>query len=676
MKVLTGYFRIVKDAVLRRKEILSRDNALQTNLRRCLSLLDVVFIGLGHSIGGGLYVVTGQVARDIAGPAAILSFAIGAVVAVIISLCYAEFSSRIPRAGSAYIYAYITIGEIWAFLVGWNVILENILGLSSVSKAWSSYVDSITDSALSEYLTKTFGFKDLGVFSNYPDLVAVSLILFLMTLLCFGLKNSTLFNNTLTIVNLAVILIITVVGALYANTENWTNKENGGFVPYGFNGILTGAGIALYGYLGFEVIASAAEEMPDPCRMLPKGLIIVVIVATACYMSVSATLTLILPYWQLSESAPIVNAFITIDVHWVRYIISAGALSAMIASCFGSLYGTSRIVYSMSMDGMFPKCFGAVNEKTNVPVMSVVISGIVCSIVACFIELRVLVELFSIGCLFAFTVVSACVIILRYTPSYKIYIPPMYEDNVVCLSNRPRGSFTTENNNAVCTTENVDEVSSVREMDEDERSLRDLRDVIEGTGRLKLTYIKLNDTWPFNQEPGYLITIAVFVIVTLSFLIGIVIKFTFVSFLSGHWLPVTTVVVLVGILILNFVVICMHQQNQQKDYFRMPAVPLLPGVSIVLNVILMVSLNMYTWIRFVAWIAVGLVLYFSYGVRHSTSKLTAETDDDQPQTQHGSTSRIVRRLWGSLKDGTSRVNYGGIESEKLTTETTKENFPQ
>lgn len=359
-------------------------------------------------------------------------------------------------------------------------------------------------------------------------------------------------NNIFTVINLICIIIMVVCGAINADVTNWSRPENGGFMPYGISGILNGAGIAIFGYVGFEVMASTAEEMKDPCRTIPKSMVITVIIITVCYLSVTTVLTLDLPYNEISEKSGIVSA-LTKNYSWLRSLLTVGALVAMTASAMGSMYGCSRAAYAMAIDGIFPAIFGHVTKISMTPAFGIIFFGVLGSVLAGFFKLTFLVELLSIGCLFAFSVVSASLVILRYTPSYKIFLPVMY------------GSSDEGSSLRSSTNSNDSRHDRFTEDEMDSSSMRELNDVLEGTGRLKLRYIRLNQTWPFNLEPGVLVSANIVNIVMSTFFIAILGKLTL---WNESRLIQTVIALLIVFLGFNFMIICMHQQSPEKHYFK------------------------------------------------------------------------------------------------------------
>ena len=261
------------DSLLRRfnrKKFIDPKTVTSTQLNRCLSIFDLTLIGIGHTLGAGLYVLTGDVARNDAGPGVVISYLIAGASSILSGLCYGEFGARVPKAGSAYVYSYVAIGELCAFVIGWNMILEYVIGASAVARAWSAYFDSIFDDRIKNFTISTFGEIHAKSLAEYPDLLAVLVVAVLTTVLLVGIKKTSRFNTLFTGINLFVISFIVCVGAYYAEPKNWTDN----FAPYGASGILKGAATCFFAFAGFDVITTTGEEARNPSRGIPISIII------------------------------------------------------------------------------------------------------------------------------------------------------------------------------------------------------------------------------------------------------------------------------------------------------------------------------------------------------------------------------------------------------------------
>lgn len=367
-------------------------------------------------VGAGIYVLTGTVARDIAGPSIVISFILAAMVSTLAALCYAEFGTRVPKAGSAYIYTYVSIGEFWAFVIGWNILLEHMLGAASVARAWSGYIDSMVDGVIANATVSITGELHESLLSRYPDVLAFVVCIVYSVAMGWGVKTTAVINAGLTLVNIAVVLLVVSLGFWYANPRNWTVDSPGGFFPFGVGGVVAGAASCFYAFVGFDSIATSGEEAKNPSSSIPLATALSLGIVTIAYVLVSAALTLMVPYDTINPAAALSDAFGSLDIHWAKYAISIGALCGMTTTLMGSLYALPRCLYAMASDGLLFSFFGKVTDRAEIPTINIVMSGLCSALLALLFDLEKLVEFMSIGTLLAYTIVSASVIILRYRP--------------------------------------------------------------------------------------------------------------------------------------------------------------------------------------------------------------------------------------------------------------------
>ncbi|VVC25137.1 Hypothetical protein CINCED_3A017860 [Cinara cedri] len=381
----------------------------QTKLKKCLNTVDLTSLGVGSCLGTGMYVVTGLVARRFAGPAVILSFIIAAVASLFSGACYAEFGVRVPHtSGSAYMYSYVTVGEFIAFLIGWNMVLEYLIGTSACACALSASLDSLTNGAISSSVQSSVGF--LGK----PDVLAAGITLLMMVLLAAGVKKSLIFNHLMNAINLAAWIFLMSAGLFYVNIDNWTKGD--GFLPNGWGGVFKGAATCFYAFIGFDIIATTGEEAHNPKKSIPLAIMASLVIILVAYVSSSIILTLIVPYTKIDENAALLDMFVQVGAPRCQMIVAAGAMAGLLVSMFGSMFPMPRIIYSMAQDGLLFKSLSQIFPLTGTPVVATVISGVASSIAALVINLDTLIEMMSIGTLFAYTLVSTCVLILRYQP--------------------------------------------------------------------------------------------------------------------------------------------------------------------------------------------------------------------------------------------------------------------
>ncbi|MCM3339343.1 amino acid permease [Paenibacillus sp. MER TA 81-3] len=376
-------------------------------LARALSLMDLIFLGVGCVIGTGIFVVTGVVAAESSGPAIMLSFVIAGIACALAAFCYAEFSSAVPVSGSVYTFTYATLGELLAFLIGWDLMLEYVLAISAVATGWSAYFQS---------LLTGFHIQFPAIISSAPgvgkggaiDLPAVLIILSITALVSKGVKESIKFNNMMVFVKLAVILLFIIVGIWYVKPDNWVP-----FVPFGFNGIITGAATVFFAYIGFDVIATASEEVKNPKKTMPMGIIASLLICTILYMTVSGVLTGMISYTQLNVGAPVALALESVGQNSIAGIISIGAVFGITTVILALIYAQVRLSYAMSRDGLLPRKFSKVNAKTQTPFANTWLTGFVAAGIAGFIDLTTLAHLVNMGTLAAFTLISIAIIVLR-----------------------------------------------------------------------------------------------------------------------------------------------------------------------------------------------------------------------------------------------------------------------
>lgn len=399
--------RRVQSEVIITKKALSTESPRQ--LDRTLTALDLTFLGIGAVIGTGIFVLTGIVAAKHSGPGIMLSFLIAAFTCACVAFCYAEFASSIPVSGSVYTYAYMTVGEVVAFIVGWCLMLEYLLAVAAVAVGWSGYLQS---------LLQGFNIHLPAIIASAPgtgkggliDLPAVCILLLITGLLSFGIRESARINNIMVLIKLAVIIAFIVAGAKYVKPENWTP-----FIPFGYDGIITGAATVFFAFLGFDAIATAAEETKKPQRDLPIGIIGSLLICTVLYMIVSFVLTGMVPYTQLDVSDPVAFALHFVGEDTIAGLLAVGAMTGMTTVLLVVMYGQVRVSYAMSRDGLLPKALSRVNKKVKIPLLNTWITGVFAALLAGLLDLHLLANLVNIGTLTAFTFVCFAVLILRKT---------------------------------------------------------------------------------------------------------------------------------------------------------------------------------------------------------------------------------------------------------------------
>jgi basic amino acid/polyamine antiporter, APA family len=385
-------------------------------LRRSLGPWNLTALGIGCIIGTGIFVLTGTAASQNAGPALVLSMIISAVGCAFAGLCYAEFAAMVPVAGSAYTYAYATVGELFAWIIGWDLILEYALSVSTVAVGWSGYFVSLARDlgiTIPAALAAPPG-AGPGVF-NLPAAVIVVLV---SALLVIGIKQSADTNTLLVSIKAAVLVVFVAAGAAYVNRDNLTPfipPNTGAFGQFGWSGVLRGAGVMFFAYIGFDAVSTAAQEAKNPSRDMPIGILSSLAICTVIYIAVAIVLLGIVPYQQLNVADPLAVGIDATGLRWLSPVIKIAALFGLFSTMLVNLLAQTRIFYSMSRDGLLPKVFATVHPKFRTPHVSTVMTGAIIALVAGLTRIEVLGQLVSIGTLLAFVLVSIGIIILRKT---------------------------------------------------------------------------------------------------------------------------------------------------------------------------------------------------------------------------------------------------------------------
>ncbi|MDR3477290.1 MAG: amino acid permease [Gammaproteobacteria bacterium] len=377
-----------------------------SSLKRCLNAFDLTLLGVGAIIGAGVFVLTGIAAATKAGPAICISYIIAGCASMFAALSYAELATAIGGCGSAYNYSYVVFGEIIAWVIGWDLLLEYALSVSTVAIGWSGYVNDALES-LNIHLPLMFLRNPFeGGIVNLP---AVLIILCLASLLCIGVKQTARFNAIIVFIKLLTIALFIGFAINNVNTANWHV-----FFPFGFSGVMQGAALVFFAYIGFDALSTAAEETINPQRNIPIGIISSVILCTTIYIVVSALLTGIVPYTTLNVKSPVADAMLHIGYPVVAGFISAGAIAGLTTVMLVMYYGLTRVCYAISRDGLLPPLFAKTNPKTQTPIVIILLSGIVIAAIAGFVPIGQAAELVNIGTLSAFILVCGGVIVLRY----------------------------------------------------------------------------------------------------------------------------------------------------------------------------------------------------------------------------------------------------------------------
>ncbi|KAI3993853.1 hypothetical protein MKX01_002866 [Papaver californicum] len=594
--------------LIRRKQVDSNRVTTESGhpkLAKELSILQLMAIGVGSTIGAGVYVLVGTVAREHSGPALTISFLIAGIAAALSAFCYAELASRCPSAGSAYHYSYICVGEGVAWLIGWALILEYTIGGSAVARGISPNLALLFGGAdsLPFFLSRMLiPGTDIVV-----DPCAAILVLIVTGLLCVGIKESSFVQAIVTTANLFVMVFIIIVGGYLGFKTGWTGYElPSGFFPFGVNGMLAGSATVFFAYIGFDSVASTAEEVKNPQRDLPLGIGASLSICCSLYMLVSVVIVGLVPYYAMDPDTPISSAFASHGMQWAVYIITAGAVTALCSTLMGSILPQPRILMAMSRDGLLPPFFADVNRRTQVPVKSTILTGICAAMLAFFMDVSQLAGMVSVGTLLAFTIVAISILILRYIPPDTV---PLSQSFLGSIGPIPSYGISQENEGGnqiihVATSSDYSNNSLVK----------------EGTSvDYPLIVKQLNQEKASEQERR---RIAAWSITAVC--VGVL---SLTSGSSAAYLPIVGrysvcgtggILLLCGLIALS----CIDQDDARHSFghtggFICPFVPLLPVACILINVYLMINLGAGTWIRVSLWMVVGVFVYVFYGRKHS-----------------------------------------------------------
>ncbi|XP_015184081.1 PREDICTED: cationic amino acid transporter 3 [Polistes dominula] len=573
-------------------------------LARVLNIFDLTALGVGATLGLGVYVLAGSVAKETAGPAVCISFLIAAIASAFAGMCYAEFASRVPKAGSAYVYSYVTVGEFIAFVIGWNLILEYVIGTASVARGLSNYLDALVGNVMGKTLHSIMPI-DISFLSDYPDFLAFGMVMLLVLLLSIGVKESSFLNNIFTVINIVTIIIVIVAGAIKADPKNWyisvedipknvTNAGSGGFMPFGISGVMAGAAKCFYGFVGFDAVATTGEEAKKPQRDIPLAIVLSLAIILTAYFSISTVLTMMWPYYDQNADAPFPYVFQQIGWPVIQWIVNIGAVFALCTSLLGAMFPLPRVLYAMASDGIIFMWLSKVHSKTMTPILGTVLSGLLAGIMTLLFNLQQLIDMMSIGTLLAYTVVAISVLILRYQ---KDDLPEVkMNDYKFTALSIFKQTFNLNNHKEPSHISNVVSKCSIASF-----------------SLIVFILILILNNIEFNMTEDNAI---VFVIV----------------------------IILIFIVILNVASIGRQPVQQIKLSFKVPLVPLIPCCSIFINLYLMLQLDMFTWIRFIVWMFIGFLIYLFYGISHSVQGKKNKIEDIIMKQKNVDHSRIVTKF--------------------------------
>lgn len=575
----------------------------QPVLAKELNILELVAIGVGSTIGAGVYVLVGTVAREHTGPALAVSFLIAGIAAALSAFCYAELASRCPSAGSAYHYSYICIGEGVAWLIGWSLVLEYTIGGSAVARG------------ISPNLALFFGGPDslpwilarhqLPWFDVIVDPCAAALVFAVTGLLCLGIKESSFVQGIVTFLNACVMLFVIIAGCYIGFQIGWDGyKVTDGYFPYGVNGMLTGSATVFFAYIGFDTVASTAEEVKNPQRDLPLGIGAALSICCLLYMMVSVVIVGIVPYFAMDPDTPISSAFAKHGMQWAMYVVTSGAVLALCSTLMGSLLPQPRILMAMARDGLLPSFFSDVNKQTQVPVKGTIVAGICAAALAFFMDVSQLAGMVSVGTLLAFTVVALSILILRYVPPDEAPLPlPSSLQEPSHLSqeyDEEKGRDPLGDD--ICNTPQIKDLIVVEPMKDPLLDKKQYKGKMDEMKRRKIAASSIG-----------------------SACLGVLVL---TSSASATWLPflpvcigcsIGGVLLAAGLGVLSWI----DQDDGRHSFghsggFTCPFVPFLPVICILINTYLMINLGGDAWIRVGIWLLIGVLVYIFYGRTRSS----------------------------------------------------------
>ncbi|XP_006736401.1 probable cationic amino acid transporter [Leptonychotes weddellii] len=681
-----------------------------TKLAQVLTTMDLISLGVGSCVGTGMYVVSGLVAKEMAGPGVIVSFIIAAVASILSGVCYAEFGVRVPKTtGSAYTYSYVTVGEFVAFFIGWNLILEYLIGTAAGASALSSMFDSLANHTISHWMVDSVGtLNGLGKGEeSYPDLLALVIAIIVTIIVALGVKNSVGFNNILNVLNLAVWVFIMIAGLFFINGKYWAEGQ---FLPHGWSGVLQGAATCFYAFIGFDIIATTGEEAKNPNTSIPYAITASLVICLTAYVSVSMILTLMVPYSAIDTESPLMEMFVAHGFYAAKFIVAIGSVAGLTVSLLGSLFPMPRVIYAMAGDGLLFRFLAHVSSYTETPVVACIVSGFLAALLSLLVSLRDLIEMMSIGTLLAYTLVSVCVLLLRYQPESDIdgFVKFLSQEHTkkkegiladcekeVCSPVSEGEEFSGPATNT-CGAKNLpslgDNEMLIGKSDKSTYNVNhpnygtvDMTTGIEADESENIYLIKLKKLigpryytmrirlgLPGKMDrptaaTGHTVTICVLLLFILMFIFCSFIIFGSDYISEQSWWAILLVVLMVLLISALVFVILQQPENPKKLPYMAPCLPFVPAFAMLVNIYLMLKLSTITWIRFAVWCFVGMLIYFGYGIWNSTLEISA-----REEALHQSTYQrydvddpfSVEEGFSYATEGESQENWGGPTEDK------------
>uniref|UniRef100_A0A8D0R3M7 Cationic amino acid transporter C-terminal domain-containing protein n=2 Tax=Sus scrofa TaxID=9823 RepID=A0A8D0R3M7_PIG len=579
-----------------------------------LNSFDLVVFGVNRTLRAGVYILAGAVAVYVTGPAIIISFLVAGLFALLSGFYFAEFGARVPCCGSVYLYSYVTMGQLHAFITGWNIILHFVLATAYLTRAWSYTFDSLIGNHISQVLEGTFSEHMPSFLAPYPDFVALALVLLMAGLLILGVHVTARFTKVSTGINALVLSFIIISGFIKGDLHNWQLTEqdyklaasgssdsyslgplgSGGFVPFGFEGILRGAAVPFYSFFGLNAIVTTGKETPNPQRSIPWSIGIFISICFVAYSGVSAALTLMVPYYQIHPYNPLPQAFHHVGWAPAGYFVAVVILCALFYSLLVVMLTMSRLICAMAEDGLLFRGLGKIYARRGTPIVAILVSAILSGIMAVLFEIHHLVELLSVGVLLAYFLVAFSVLVLRYQPDQSFSKKEKVEEETEMepiVEGNPSPS--------------VPEAGT-------SNPLKSLCNPISTTPTLK---------------SGQIVYGCAFLLVLLLTILSLLLALWPSRVFSGDPGFTAGAVLLLLLIMWITVIIWRQPQNPSPLHFRVLSLPVFPLISIFVNIYLIIQMTTGTWAQFGIWNAVGFAIYFGYGIRHS---LEEKSDQNPP----------------------------------------------
>ncbi|XP_045163239.2 high affinity cationic amino acid transporter 1-like [Mercenaria mercenaria] len=569
----SGQFaRNVWERMKHKKHVDMDDTA--TRLERCLTMKRLIFIGIGKTVGVGIYVLIGEATKD-AGPSVILAFFVGFVVTLLNGLCFAEYASKNPRTGAQYTYMYETIGEAFAFIIGWTSVIGYTTAFSMAARGWSGYIDSLFSHRIENFtLSHIANWTSHGSpYPEYPDLPAIFIILVVMVVASLGVNFASIVNSLLTAVAAGLLVFITICGFFFANSDNWL-KIPGGFFPNGLNGVLKASSSCFYAFQGYEILGISAEETVSPKKDIPRSIVLVLVIVTILYVSVAVSFTLMVPYTAVNTNAPFPGAFEYNSVNWAKYIVEIGPILALTNLCTLELFSLQRLIFSMSEDGLLFRFLSHVNKYTKVPLGPIYMFGPIVIILVLSIDLSNLIGFMVTYAFIQYSLFAAYLIILRYT--------------------KPEG-------------EGID------------------REQTELSKNLKQSSVLCS-----NVRDCLSVKVLVLIIYISVFILSCLVVIKGASIAQRSLVVIFSVVILGGIVTIATILIWCEEQRGDSRGFLVPLMPVLPVLTMFFNLLMLVSaIDKGSLVASVVLAAVGVMVYMFIVIYDVTRQnMTGASDSD------------------------------------------------